>query len=72
MNDEWLKKFGKKYKNLFDNLLDNTKNSGKTEILDYSSEETMVTSLLIMNSIMSWFKNIYFQEISVTIYIYYK
>ena len=45
--------------NLLENLLDNIENSGTTEILDYSSEETMVTSLLIMNSIMSRFKKIF-------------
>ena len=46
-------------KNLLENLLDNIENSGTTETLDYSSEETMVTSLLIMNSIMSRFKKIF-------------
>ena len=48
-----------KENNLLENLLDNIENSGTTEILDYSSEETMVTSLLIMNAIMPRFKKIF-------------
>ena len=45
--------------NLLENVLDNIENSGTTEILDYSSEETMITSLLILNAIMSRFKKIF-------------
>ena len=48
-----------KENNLLDNVLDNIENSGTTEILDYSSEETMITSLLILNAIMSRFKKIF-------------
>ena len=46
-------------KNLLENVLVDVENSGMTEILDYSSEETMVGSLLIVNSIMSRFKKIF-------------
>ena len=49
----------KENNNLLENVLDNIENSGTTEILDYSSEETMVTSLLILNTIMSRFKKIF-------------
>ena len=45
--------------NLLENILNDVENSGTTEILDYSSEETMVTSLLIINAIMSRFKKIF-------------
>lgn len=43
-------------KNLLENVLGDFENSGTTEILDYSSEETMIENLLILNSIMSRFK----------------
>ena len=46
-------------KNLLENVLDDVENSGTTEILDYASEDTMVESLLILNSIMSRFKKIF-------------
>ena len=46
-------------KHLLENVLDDVENSGTTEILDYSSEETMITSLLIINAIMSRFKKIF-------------
>ena len=46
-------------KNLLENVLDDVENSGTTEILDYSSEETMTENLLILNSIMSRFKKIF-------------
>ena len=46
-------------KNLLENVLNDVENSGMTEILDYSSEETMVESLLIVNSLMTRFKKIF-------------
>ena len=46
-------------KNLLENVLNDVENSGMTEILDYSSEETMEENLLILNSIMSRFKKIF-------------
>ena len=46
-------------KNLLENVLGDFENSGTTEILDYSSEETMIENLLILNSIMSRFKKIF-------------
>ena len=46
-------------KNLLENVLSDFENSGTTEILDYSSEETMIENLLILNSIMSRFKKIF-------------
>ena len=39
--------------------MNDVENSGMTEILDYSSEETMVESLLIVNSLMTRFKKIF-------------
>lgn len=54
-------------KNLQENILDDG-TVGGTEILDYSDEETMITNLLIINSIMGRFKNIYFWKISFAIY----
>ena len=46
-------------KNLLENVLVDVENSGMTEILDYSSEETMLGSLLIVNSLMTRFKKIF-------------
>ena len=45
-------------KNLQANILDDG-TVGGTEILDYSDEETMITNLLIINSIMGRFKKIF-------------
>ena len=45
-------------KNLQENILDDG-TVGGTEILDYSDEETMITNLLIINSIMGRFKKIF-------------
>ena len=44
---------------MLENVLGDFENSGTTEILDYSSEETMIENLLILNSIMSRFKKIF-------------
>jgi 3-phosphoglycerate kinase len=45
-------------KNLQENILDDG-TVGGVEILDYSHEETMITNLLIINSIMNRFKKIF-------------
>ena len=44
---------------ILENILDDVDISGATEILDYSSEETFINNLLIINAIMSRFKKIF-------------
>ena len=44
---------------ILENILDDVDISGATEILDYSSEETLINNLLIINAIMPRFKKIF-------------